>query len=495
MYKLAVCRPYGCTASDITAVLEQLMGNVSILPLFQDQLCQTIETYTEVTIADIITITLIAICVLLMVNSTIYDIYLNVNQLECRNQLYLAFSVLTNGKKLLATTKHSKEQIHTFNGIRVISMIWIVAGHSMYVWPSYAVSNTPDVENWQTKLYGAYISSAVLAVDTFFFISGFLLAYQYLKQKPKSLANHVKSVPAMYLYRYLRFVKILLKTALYSIEGWNPTGRFKLTMIQMLTLNIFFIAMPLGIKLIFREYDNDYDTHSRLIDYFIGITLGIFMRVRQDKPFLYLINSKRLRTINIFVWIVVICGMLAIVICLREVDLHHGYISQSIFASLMRPAWCVGLSWIVYSCYHGYGALGQPIEGVRVALELIVNIFCLGSPPVLTFIYILGIVNWILCRPIFQIWSRLTYCMYLLHLTLIMIYMNGVKIRLHFSDFEAFYLFCGHLILTFCLAIFWTLAFESPVIVIERVLLKGGRRKPESKVPANGKVENGASEA
>ncbi|KAF7277478.1 hypothetical protein GWI33_007113, partial [Rhynchophorus ferrugineus] len=41
-------------------------------------------------------------------------------------------------------------------------------------------------------------------VDTFFFISGFLLAYQYLKQNEKPLGNHLKNVPYLYIQRYLR---------------------------------------------------------------------------------------------------------------------------------------------------------------------------------------------------------------------------------------------------------------------------------------------------
>lgn len=46
----------------------------------------------------------------------------------------MAFSAYSNGKKLLAISpKTNKEQIHVFNGLKFISMMWIIAGHAMEV--------------------------------------------------------------------------------------------------------------------------------------------------------------------------------------------------------------------------------------------------------------------------------------------------------------------------------------------------------------------------
>lgn len=66
---------------------------------------------------------------------------------ECAHPLLLAFSVLTNGRKLLHISKHttSKEQVETFHGLRVISMMWIVAGHGMVAWDDAAVTNAQTV--------------------------------------------------------------------------------------------------------------------------------------------------------------------------------------------------------------------------------------------------------------------------------------------------------------------------------------------------------------
>jgi hypothetical protein len=47
-------------------------------------------------------------------------------------RLLLCFSLYTNGRKLLSTTK-SEGNIDCINGIRFFSMAWVVLGHSFYV--------------------------------------------------------------------------------------------------------------------------------------------------------------------------------------------------------------------------------------------------------------------------------------------------------------------------------------------------------------------------
>ncbi|KAJ8948701.1 hypothetical protein NQ314_008365, partial [Rhamnusium bicolor] len=74
----------------------------------------------------------------------------------------------------------------------------------------------------------------------------------------------------------------------------RKSSGFKVSMIELLILNIFCIALPMALKLLIRDYDNEYDTHSRLINYFIGVMLAVFMREKQDKPFLYTVKNQHL---------------------------------------------------------------------------------------------------------------------------------------------------------------------------------------------------------
>lgn len=68
---------------------------------------------------------------------------------ENAHPLLVAFSVLSNGRKLLHISTHSKskEQIETFHGLRVISMMWIVAGHGFVSWQMVSVTNREIVDN------------------------------------------------------------------------------------------------------------------------------------------------------------------------------------------------------------------------------------------------------------------------------------------------------------------------------------------------------------
>ncbi|KAJ8922576.1 hypothetical protein NQ315_007606 [Exocentrus adspersus] len=513
-YKLAVCKPNGCSANDLNSIVKQL-GVQDFPGMFTDTTCQTVETYSTFTAADIVTLAIFAVILLLMALSTIYDVYLYQNQQKCPFPLLLAFSVLSNGRKLLHISKRSsKEQIETFHGLRVISMMWVVIGHEMAMFPYLSISNIKRVNDWQNHMYAFYITAAHLAVDTFFFMSGFLLAFQYLKGRTRSLKEQILSVPYMIVHRYLRLTPAMLMTYLVTISimihlgsgplwslfidgfgiqcrnHWMPFFLYiqnyynyddmcllhtwylsadmqlflvsplvliplslqlkkcglKTVMAELFVFNLFWTILPLVMKLVFRDYGNDYDTHSRFVNYFIGVMLGVFMRSNIDKSFLHMVKETNRDVTNLVTWPTILVSMLAIVLGKQAVEMGGDYVTISVFYSLMRPAWCIGLSWIVYSCYHGHG----------------------------------GFVNWILCRPIFQVIGRLTYCTYLLHVSVIAYYQGSARTRWYFSDYNAVYQFCGHYVVSLILATFWTLAFESPLIIIEKHLV-GGTAKTTSK--------------
>lgn len=41
------------------------------------------------------------------------------------------------------------------------------------------------------------------------------------------------------------------------------------------------------------QFFSEFDTHSRLIDYCVGMTLGVFMRETIDESFLYMTKENR----------------------------------------------------------------------------------------------------------------------------------------------------------------------------------------------------------
>lgn len=105
---------------------------------------------------------LFVVVAVLVVLSSIYDIYLQLNnkgtmiillQLSLRLQFSLfaeaahpilkAFSLVTNGQKLLQVSK-AQQQIHCFNGLKVISLFWVIVGHRYSVTQAKGIINYDD---------------------------------------------------------------------------------------------------------------------------------------------------------------------------------------------------------------------------------------------------------------------------------------------------------------------------------------------------------------
>lgn len=124
-----------------------------------------------------------------------------------KSQALLAFSFYSNGMKLLSYKKsRSPDVIQCLHGIRVISTQWVVLGHTFMTYLKLPVQNMSTVlgvnetavqhlslftnffSDFQfTKYYhNMFIVSALISVDTFFFMSGLLVSINLLKHFEKT---------------------------------------------------------------------------------------------------------------------------------------------------------------------------------------------------------------------------------------------------------------------------------------------------------------------
>lgn len=503
-YKLATCIPDKCTSEDLSQILPE--------PILNQYACSTKEDNTELDTGAIVTLAIIATVVAFMLFQTAYDVYFHLNEQKVKSPYLVAFSVFTNGKKLFHTSKGNSEQILCFNGLKFITMMWIIAGHGAAFWEIVPTTYGKAYAEWYYSHSSNYLRMALYGVDTFFYIAGFLMAYQYFKTEVKKpVTVQTAKVPILIIYRYLRLTPALLMCFLFVTylarfigsgpgfnvgqasfikpckENWwsfflyiqnyyNPTNlcitatwylsadmqlflfaipvtillamvykrRYTVFMGILFVMNLIFIVLPIFTKLkLTRDLDPDfsseYDSHSRLNVYFIGFMFGAY--VRHNKQHLKKINNK----LNLFIWCVVLIGMY--VTAYVTYGFTYEYEVKAIAISLGRPIWCLQLCWIVYSCLVGQG----------------------------------GIINWFLSCGFMQLGGKLVYCLYLMHGPIISYTAMETRTTLHFTDYILFYNFCGHLIVTTFVAIFWTLAFESPVIILEKALLRGSGRKPAAK--------------
>ncbi|XP_076348116.1 uncharacterized protein LOC143245653 [Tachypleus tridentatus] len=100
-------------------------------------------------------------------------------------QYFLAFSLYSNGKQLFNLTQRPGD-VPALNGIRFITMTWIILCHT-YAWaPLISFRSLFNLRNSQEDLAFEVILNGWLGVDTFLFLSGLLVAYITLRRLAKS---------------------------------------------------------------------------------------------------------------------------------------------------------------------------------------------------------------------------------------------------------------------------------------------------------------------
>ena len=118
-----------------------------------------------------------------------------------------AFSLFKNVPMILST-KQPPTAITSLNGIRVISMFWVILAHTHY-WAllTGAIKNTNYVLSTVVKRFSfQVIMNGFFSVDSFFFLSGALVAYLTLREMEKKRGRF--PFITYYLHRYLRLTMV-----------------------------------------------------------------------------------------------------------------------------------------------------------------------------------------------------------------------------------------------------------------------------------------------
>jgi hypothetical protein len=122
---------------------------------------------------------------LLLISSTTYDVLMR-QQEKQPHKLYIAFSVYTNGQKLYDITKpKSKNSIDCLNGLRAISLMFVVFGHRIFTqFGSISTNGLKLGEFFETPVSATMVSFHIW-VDTFFVMGGLLVTISILNALDK----------------------------------------------------------------------------------------------------------------------------------------------------------------------------------------------------------------------------------------------------------------------------------------------------------------------
>ena len=234
----AICIPVECTVYDIewaTGELEKALALIGIPLKFNPPYCTTGEKppYSAGAVAVLVVCSLF-LCLIAV--GTLYDMWLlfrksflsSEQRLDVQTEktplivlsssaknppssrlsrflvnIVQAFSLYKTLPAILSTAQ-PPSAISCINGMRVISMFWVIMGH-VYVFASYSgtVANPLVIlQEVVPSLTFQGVENALFAVDTFFFLSGLLTAYLTLREMHRR-KGRFPFLP-FYIHRYLR---------------------------------------------------------------------------------------------------------------------------------------------------------------------------------------------------------------------------------------------------------------------------------------------------
>lgn len=125
-------------------------------------------------------------------------------------KVFRAFSIKSNASKLFGT-KTADGPLACLNGLRVLSMWWVILGHT-FAFVTTAVENPFDAFDVIKRFTFQPIINGTFSVDTFFFLSGLLVAYLTIKEiLEKGKLNWVY----FFIHRYWRLTPLLAFVILF----------------------------------------------------------------------------------------------------------------------------------------------------------------------------------------------------------------------------------------------------------------------------------------
>lgn len=513
------CLPDTCEASELKPLMDATLGvllNSTHLGVACDVPAPDIGT------KEIVAIVIFSTVAALMVCSTAYEVFAATTG-RTVGQAWTMFSVYSNGEKLfkivrrpVGTSYIKSDQIDCLNGIRVLSMVWIVFCHNYMTIISATMSNAIGIYDWIKSYHSMLVIAGTVSVDSFFLLSGMLITWSVLKE----LNTHRKlNVWRMYLHRYLRltpaFAALLLFTttlmkycgsgpfwnklisstegvcdeywwsALLYVQNYVNPRRMCLGHSWYLSVDMqLYLVSPLIVYPLWRWgrrvlivigglilasmgcvigsfLVNDLHlafvdagrtdqsrmaltyqpTHTRMGAWLVGVIVGfVFYQTKHRR----VVMSKAVVVVG---WAVSLIAMLVIIFGDYPFQQPDSYMDISIvwdalYESTNRVVWAGCLGWIVFACINGYG----------------------------------GFVNTLLSLSVWQPLGRLSYSIYLLHLPVQMMLAGTLRNPIHFDDIGATHKFWGDFGLTVTLAVLWSLAFESPIVVLEKLLFGSPRK-------------------
>uniref|UniRef100_A0A3Q3VMJ8 Nose resistant-to-fluoxetine protein N-terminal domain-containing protein n=1 Tax=Mola mola TaxID=94237 RepID=A0A3Q3VMJ8_MOLML len=377
------------------------------------------------------------------------------------------FSLQTASQGVFHTSStHPGGGYSSLNGIRVLSLLWIMCGHSAQ-FP--VINNLDNYKNWRgtverSPLYVLAISGPVfLAVDTFLLLGGLLSVRSLLgsinsaegKLSPGLVANYlfnrIKRIQPLHMFimcltiglislvkwgpYWFPFIDNLMDCKTYwwanvlLISNLLPVHEICIPWTWYLSLDFQCYATTPLLVYFYRLTSENYvlyyyvKPYTRYGPFLIGILTGIYLTTRKD---------QWQAALGWFVCLSVMAVLVGLAYILRETP-GHPSVPHALYQGVHRPLWALAVTWIIVACEEGYGGF-------------IKSLLSLGF--------------WV---PL----SNISFACYLTHPVFIILYIGLQETPIHYTDINFMYMFLGHLALTLVVSCVFTVLIEKPYLFLK----------------------------
>lgn len=552
-FRIGLCIPSTCSKEDLNELLKQVLGSFQIKTGVL-----SCEVKQEMSL-DYLQCFVIVSCLSILGINIICTVGSKVNILRTKPSLenkavvssaftkaVASFSILDNFRKSISTERRKDSTLDFLDGIRFLSMTWVVLGHAYCIVNAYTLRNIRNIEHIVNDIFFEALNSGFLAVDTFIFIGGTVMAFGVIKHmaNKKFKLREALIFAVCRIWRVLPCMLLIIGfTFLLPLIGSGPMWRDYTEGIanncrKSWWANVLFIN---------NYYNNLYDmclshTWYMSVDFQCFVFGLIYLLLLYKRP-----NFGKVFVAVIIIVSVSLSGFVTYyfeyppTILIKKsifLDFRHGvqYMALSYISSHVHlGVYCLGLvtgtfiantpklqlnivtvkvGWIiavlsglalVYGIHHwNEGVSYTPAEAIvfsslqKLIWGLLLSWVCLacysGNGG---FVY--QLLSWAGFKPL----AQLSYLVYLIHYLVAIGYVANGQGPSDFSHSRFVFFFFGILCISHILAFFLNIVFEFPLIQITKLIYQEAMLKstktPEKIANANelsnastvGAVQNG----
>ena len=440
-------------------------------------------------------------------------------------EFFLCFSVIRNSKAILHGVNKVDKNLDVLNGVRVLSIGWVVLGHCYFWEMMYGpILNMKDYTSHMLTTYtSSIVNNATFSVDVFFYLAGFLSTISFCGAFIEAKKRKVMAFVIAYLHRYIRLLPIYgtaILAAIYVVPrlaeaptyyqletqtstctkywwknllyisnfgssadecigwSWYLANDFQFFLINPLICLVYCIDHASGLLIMIFCFLGSFaaqiyvSLHFNISPSVLGANATEQANEYYDKPYCR-VNTYLLGMV--FAWLY-----------LEHKNKHFrgknrvfAFINESIrnnrIVRYIMYVVCGGLTYIIiYTIYiFNKDANGMSKASNTIYLILTRPAFVLGIGFILHAVlidrgkFLLAILG----HPVFNAWGKIVFTIYMAHPFIYEYFICTKQNGYFFSDTKFVYLTLCCFILVTLVAFVITLAVESPIVQLEKLYL------------------------